>query len=286
MVYVLIAAASVAAIGGATSFAGSSPSASPTTAAAATPMDPRAEPAEPTEAVESDLGSVIEGDVLELINVPNYSYLRLGAKGANGTEGTWAAVSTASVKVGDHARVSGATKMPGFTSTTLKRTFATIYFGTLDAGGGARGVGPADGHHVAGAVDPFNAPADPHAGGADPHQGMSGSATIEVKKVDRASGPNGKTVAEVLGQRVALAGKTIRVQATVVKSTTGVLGRTYLHVRDGSGDATAGTHDLTVTTTATPAVGAVITLEGVVALDRAIGAGYTFPTLIEDAKVL
>lgn len=283
MVYVLIAAASVAAIGAATSFGGSAPSSSPTTAAAAIPMDPRAEPAEPTEAVESDQGSLIEGDVLELINVPNYSYLRLGAKG---TEGTWAAVSTASVKVGDHARVSGATKMPGFTSTTLKRTFATIYFGTLDAVGGARGLGPADGHHVAGASDPLNAPADPHAGGADPHQGMSGSAAIDVKKVERASGPNGKTVAEVLGQRVALAGKTIRVQATVVKSTTGVLGRTYLHVRDGSGDAAAGTHDLTVTTTATPAVGAVITLEGVVALDRAIGAGYTFPTLIEDAKVL
>jgi hypothetical protein len=239
-------------------------------------MEPRAEP---TAAVESELDSVIEGEVLELINVPNYSYLRLGAKGATGTEGTWAAVSTASVKVGDQARVSGATKMPGFTSTTLKRTFAVIYFGSLDAGGGATGLLPPDGHGAAGAPDP-------HAGGADPHQGMSGKAAIEVKKVDRASGPNGKTVAEVLGQRITLAGKTIRVQATVVKATTGILGSTYLHVRDGSGDASAGTHDLTVTTAATPAVGQVITIEGVVVLDREIGAGYSFPTLIENAKVL
>ena len=97
---------------------------------------------------------------------------------------------------------------------------------------------------------------------------------------------NGRTVAEVLGERVTLAGKTIRVQATVMKVTTGVLGRTYLHVRDGSGDATKGTHDLTVTTAATPAVGQVITIEGVVALDREVGAGYSFPTLIENARVL
>ena len=71
-----------------------------------------------------------------------------------------------------------------------------------------------------------------------------------------------------------------------MKVTTGVLGRTYLHVRDGSGDATKGTHDLTVTTAATPAVGQVITIEGVVALDREVGAGYSFPTLIENARVL
>jgi hypothetical protein len=204
--------------------------------------------------------------------VPSYSYLRLGAKG---TEGTWVAVSTATLEVGDHARISGATKMPGFTSTTLKRTFPVIYFGALDEGKAPPGHAAMAGHDDR-----------PTADGADPHQGMSGKATVEVKKVERAAGPGGKTVAEILGQRTSLAGKTIRLQATVVKATTGVLGRTYLHVQDGSGDASLGTNDLSVTTTATPAVGQVITIEGVVALDRDIGSGYKFPTLIEDARVL
>jgi hypothetical protein len=269
MVYVLVAAATAAAIGGVTSFAESVPSSGAAPASAPIAADLRAAP---DEAVEPEPGSAIEGDVLEVINVPNYSYLRLGERG---TEGTWVAVGTSSRKVGDHARVAGATKMPGFTSTTLKRTFAVIYFGSLDEGGSAPGMAQAGGHDES-----------PHADGADPHQGMSGKATVEIKKVERASGPNGKTVAEVIGQRVALAGKTIRIQATVVKATTGVLGRTYLHVRDGSGDATTGTHDLTVTTAATPAVGQVITVEGVVALDREIGAGYRFPTLLENASVL
>jgi hypothetical protein len=270
MVYVLVAAATAAAIAGATSFAGSVPSSGATTPAAAISMDT---PAAPTGAVEADEGTAVEGEVLELIDVPSYTYLRLGARG---TEGTWAAVSTASIKVGDHVRVAGATKMPGFTSTTLKRTFPIIYFGTL-AEGGSRAPS---------AADPFNAPANPHAGGADPHQAPSGRAAVDVKKVGRAPGPNGKTVAEVIAERVKLAGKTIRVQGTVVKSTTGVLGRTYLHVQDGSGDAAAGTHDISVTTTATPSVGEVITIEGVVTLDQDIGSGYTFPTLIADARIL
>ena len=60
---------------------------------------------------------------------------------------------------------------------------------------------------------------------------------------------------------------------------------TYLHVRDGSGDPAAGTHDLVVTTEATPAVGDTILVEGVVAIDRDIGAGYTFATLVEDARI-
>jgi hypothetical protein len=41
-----------------------------------------------------------------------------------------------------------------------------------------------------------------------------------------------------------------------------------------------------VTTAATPAVGDVVTVEGTVVLDRDIGAGYKFVTLVDDAKVL
>ena len=105
MVYVLVAAAAAAAIAGVTSFAQSVPASTAATASAPVAAEPQGMP---TEAVEADLGSAIEGEVLEVIDVPNYSYLRLGAKG---TEGTWAAVSTASLKVGDHARVAGATKI-------------------------------------------------------------------------------------------------------------------------------------------------------------------------------
>jgi hypothetical protein len=287
MAYVLIAAiATSAAVGAVQSFAGSAPSTRTEPPVAAMPEAPAVEAAEASDA------DALEGEVLEATDVPNYSYYRIGARGS---EGTWVAVPSAQLKVGERARVRNATRMTDFSSTTLKRTFPVIYFGTLEGGASPHGLVPAasggDPHarsadpHARSASDPHAMSADPHAGSADPHRGIQ-QGVAEVKPVSRAPGPDGKTVAEVIGQRSALAGKTVRVHATVVKSTPGVLGRTYLHLRDGSGDAAAGTHDLAATTAATPAVGDVVIVEGVVAVDRDIGSGYKFPTIVEDATIV
>ena len=257
----------------------------------------------------------IAGEVLEVIDVPNYSYLRVGAKGS---DGTWVAVPTAGLSVGASVRVGSAMKMTDFKSTALNRTFPVIYFGTLDKGAGAAAQAGDDPHgamgdnpHGAMGDNPHGAMGDsphgamgamgdnPHAGmsdnphgaagASDPHGGMHGAAgasTVDVKSVPRADGPNGKTVAEVIGQRASLTGKTVRIRATVVKVNAGILGRTYLHLRDGSGDASAGTNDIVVTTESTPGLGDTVVVEGKVILDKDIGAGYKFPTMVEDAKIL
>jgi hypothetical protein len=284
MVYVLIASvAAGAVIGGFRSFADAR-----ATGKAADPpatISAVAEAPAPLEAEAAPSGEAIEGEVLEVTNVPNYSYYRVGRKGE---EGTWVAVPSATLKVGDHARVVNAMKMTGFKSTTLGKTFAVIYFGTLEGGAAPHGAipaTPAGKNPHAGFADDDAASADPHGRPHDPHAQAS-QGGVEVKPVDRAPGPSGKTVAEVIGQRGALAGKTVRIRATVVKSTPGVLGRTYLHLRDGSGDQSAGTNDLAATTQATPAVGDTVVLEGVVAIDRDVGAGYRFPTIVEDCKII
>ncbi|MEO7327732.1 MAG: hypothetical protein ABI193_04075, partial [Minicystis sp.] len=264
-----------AAVGALQSISGSRPDATdspppPIAAEAPVPM-PMPMPMPEDNAVEPPGASAeIVGEVLEGIDVPNYSYYRLGPKGA---EGTWVAVPLAKLKVGDRARVGGAMKMQNFKSATLNRTFPEIYFGALvPEGTPSRGASSGTGAH--------------EAMGADPHQGaMDGPPSVAVKPVERVTGANGKTVAEVIGQRTALNGKRVRIRATVVKSTPGVMGRTYLHLRDGSGDAAAGTNDLTATTEATPAVGDTIVIEGVVAIDRDIGSGYKFPTIVENGKV-
>jgi hypothetical protein len=278
MGYVLFAAlAAGAAFGGLRELGGASqqPPEADSTATAA--LADHGEMVLPDE--EGAASSAIEGEVLEVIDVPQYSYLRLGEKGATGT---WVAVPTAGLSVGGHARVRDSMKMEGFTSTSLKRTFPVIYFGTLD-----------DGRATA-TVSPPAAGKSTHANradmGADPDHAMKTAhqplGAIDVKPVSRAEGPNAKTVAEVVAQRKDLAGKAVRIHGTVVKSTPSVLGRTYLHLRDGSGDAAAGTNDVAVTTEATPAVGDTIVVEGVAALDRDIGAGYRFPTIVENAKIL
>lgn len=290
MVYVLFAAvAAGAVIGGARSLAGS-----PTPTPVNEPPQQAAVAPEPSDGDES---ATIAGEVLEVTDVPSYTYLRVGAKG---TEGTWIAVPTASVKVGDRVALQDGMKMTGFTSSALKRTFPVIYFGTLGdasprgASAATSGKSPrANGAdpHAPGAANPHANGADPLAAGADGNEAMMAAhgqkqGAIEVKPVEKAKGPEGRTVAEVIGQRTQLAGKKVRIHGTVVKATPGILGKTYLHLRDGSGDAAAGTHDLSVTTVQTPAVGDVVTVEGTVVLDRDIGAGYKFPTLVDDARVV
>lgn len=252
------------------------PPRAPSTAAAA-----RVDPAPLAHAeAPAEAPVALEGDVLEVIPVAQYTYARIGTKG---TEGKWVAFPAAALRVGAHMKLRDAVKMTDFTSKTLNRSFAVIYFGVIDDAAGEHGHGSQGASaEVAGG---HAETADPNGSGESVH-GMAPAADVEVKKVDRAPGPNGKTVAEIILGRTDLAGKKVRLRATVVKATAGVLGKTYLHLRDGSGDAGAGTNDLSATTTAVPTVGQTVVLEGTLGLDRDIGSGYKFPTILEDAVII
>jgi len=93
-----------------------------------------------------------------------------------------------------------------------------------------------------------------------------------------------KTVATVHQDKATLAGKTVRVQGKVVKVNNGIMGRNFVHVRDGSGDANS--NNLIATSKQTAAVGDQVTVSGVVVIDRDFGSGYNYPLLIEDATIV
>jgi hypothetical protein len=137
---------------------------------------------------------------------------------------------------------------------------------------------------------------DPHAGlhdglydghGADPHaaERIDGAASIDppTAPVAASTAANGKRVASVYAERHALDQKAIRVRGVVVKLMEGILGKTYLHLQDGSGSAEAGDHDLTVTTTESFTLGETVEVEGQLAVDQDIGAGYSYPALLTGA---
>ena len=70
-----------------------------------------------------------------------------------------------------------------------------------------------------------------------------------------------------------------------MKYSAGIMGRNWIHLQDGTGDAAAGTNDLTVTSSATTAVGDTILVQGSVAVDKDFGAGYRYAVIVEDASV-
>ncbi len=92
-------------------------------------------------------------------------------------------------------------------------------------------------------------------------------------------------IADLHAQSSTLAGQSVTVSGEVVKFNANILNRNWVHVRDGSGDETAGTHDLTVTTKETLQVGQKVTLTGVVGLNRDFSAGYKYPLLLEKAVI-
>ena len=105
---------------------------------------------------------------------------------------------------------------------------------------------------------------------------------VDLSGIAKADG--GKTVAEVFAEKDALAGKPVAVRGKVVKVNGGIMGKNWLHVRDGSG--AEGTNDLTVTTAGElPALGATVVVIGPVTLNKDFGMGYAYDVIVEDAEV-
>lgn len=245
-------------------------------AAAAAPAG-QAPAAAPPPAAAAD---TIKGKILEKINASNYSYLRLQT--ASGE--IWAAVPVTPAEVGAEVTVAQPMAMDGFESKTLGRKFDKLVFGTLagDAPAGHGAVGAPEGNTATApaAVPSMGAPA---AGiGATP---PPSAAEVGPIHVDKAPGAEGRTVAEVFANKATLKESHVAIHGKVVKFSGGIMGRNWLHLRDGTGTEAAGDHDITVTTADTAAVGETVTIHGVVRLDKDFGAGYAYAVIVEEAKI-
>jgi hypothetical protein len=120
---------------------------------------------------------------------------------------------------------------------------------------------------------------------SDLHSGVSIPADVGDVKVAKASGPDARTVAEILKGKGDLKDKPVVVRGKIVKYTPGVMGKNWMHLQDGSGSAKDGTNDIVVTTLDEAKRGDVVLLKGVVRVDRDLGSGYFYKVLVEDAKL-
>lgn len=118
---------------------------------------------------------------------------------------------------------------------------------------------------------------------SQPHPSPSEpTGSIDLSGIEKAEG--GQTVADVFAGKDQLEGQTVVVRGKVVKVNANIMGKNWLHVRDGSGEE--GTNDLTITSTGTaPMVGDTVLVTGTVGLNRDFGMGYQYPVIVEDAEV-
>ncbi len=64
------------------------------------------------------------------------------------------------------------------------------------------------------------------------------------------------------------------------------MGRNWIHIQDGTGNPSANTHDLVITTDIELEADAdIITMEGVLTANKDFGSGYSYKVIIEEGKI-
>ena len=212
-------------------------------------------------AATTQVANIVSGEVLEVKDVESYTFLRLKTKDGE----TWAAVGKAPVKTGAKVTIENVTVMSNFESKSLKKTFPTIMFGNLaGSGASAQSNGSATGKS---------------------HPGIAKPSDTQNILVPKASGANARTVAEILTKTAELKDKPVVVSGKVVKYNPKIMGKNWIHLRDGSGSSAGNTNDILVTTASETQIGNIVTVKGVVRTDKNFGAGYSYKVLIEDATL-
>ena len=196
----------------------------------------------------------LEGRVAETMNASGYTYLQV----ESGNHKVWVAAPELAVKVGDQVTVKDGAPMTNYHSKTLNRTFDVVYF--------------------AGSVAVNNRPT---AAAATPSASKA-PAAVDLSNIKRA--PNGQTVAEIYAGSAKLAGEKVTFRGRVVKFNGGIMGKNWLHVRDGTGSD--GSNDLTITSQGKAKVGDLVLVTGVLATNRNFGGGYKYPVIIEEATIV
>ncbi len=75
--------------------------------------------------------------------------------------------------------------------------------------------------------------------------------------------------------------ETIQVKGEVTKFNASIMERNWIHLQDGT--EFEGKYDLTITSQEGFQVGQVVTIKGIVALNRDFGYGYNYAVLLEEA---
>lgn len=202
--------------------------------------------------------------VEEILPTSKYTYLNVSEDG----QMTWIAIPKMDVKKGGTYYYRGGLKKTNFKSVEYDRVFETLYLVSGISEDPGMGGGSMSGGGMMGG--------SPHGDGGEDVQ-------LEQKtKIEPV--PGGITIAELMQNRAKYEGKTVRIKGRCVKLNNMIMSRNWIHLQDGSMKDKA--IDLTVTTTDNIALGTIVALEGVIALNKDFGAGYKYDIIMEEARLI
>jgi hypothetical protein len=221
----------------------------------------------PSAVAPADAPAPLCGKVIQTMNGGGYTYIYIEQKDG---KKVWVAVTQLSVKVGDQMSFKPGTEMTKFESKALNRSFDSIIFsnGVLSGGSAAAGSDPGKNKGVS--------------------PGSRGAASDKAAKISvtRATGANATTVADAFSNSIKLNNKKIVVRGQVVKVSSGIMGKNWIHIQDGTGSEKKKNHNLVCTSKTDIAdIGDVVTISGTLIKDRDFGSGYKYAVIIENCKI-
>ncbi|MEE9429521.1 MAG: hypothetical protein V3V16_00675 [Melioribacteraceae bacterium] len=194
----------------------------------------------------------------EFINASRFTYIL----GDVGGKDQWIAVNQMPVEKGDIFYFADAMEMKNFESKTLDRTFESVLFvNTI-----SRKI-----------IDKSKSDAKI----VKPKRTVREDAVKE--KINITPLANGQTIQSIIENKDKLKDKTIRVKGVVTKFNSGIMGKNWLHIQDGTSSGSA--IDITVTSDQEAKIDDTIILEGTVSLDKDFGSGYFYDVIIENAII-
>lgn len=186
----------------------------------------------------------------EVLHTERYTYLNV----SEGDKTYWIAIPRSEVAVGERLVYRGGLTKKNFQSQEYDRIFETLVL--VSDIRRAEPVAEGAGSAPAVAETPAQVPVTPAKGAV--------------------------RIAEILNNAAKYAGKSVMVTGQVVKVNPMIMSRNWVHLRDDSSKD----KDLTFTTTEQIRPGAVITLQGKVAVNKDFGAGYRYDVIVEDCVVV
>jgi hypothetical protein len=222
----------------------------------------------------------LSGKVLETMDGGGYTYLLL----KSGAEKLWVAIPLTKVTVGQEMSLLPGYEFKDFTSKGLNRKFDRLIF---SAGTDTKGVrmSPSAIKMVHEGV-PVNAPKAPAAATPSAPKANKGKPVpLSIEQVAKVKGANSYTIAQLYAKKSKLEKKPVVVRGRVVKVTTHIMKKNWIHIKDGSGTEAKKNNDLVITTKDLPKEGDLITARGTLYNNVDFGSGYRYSLIMQEALV-
>ena len=206
----------------------------------------------------------------EVEQVGSYTYLLVKGKGPE----YWVAGPSMEAMVGETYYYQGGMWMENFHSKELDRTFDKVLF--LDA------IYSVDPGQIQ-AQGNMETPASHSMMGGD-DASFGNKKPLEKLDVKVESVEGTVSIADLFAEPGAYEGKKIRVAGEVTKYNAAIMELNWVHIQDGTEHE--GKFDLTATSVEQFQVGSKVVLEGILALDKDFGYGYSYDLLLEQTTAV